>query len=681
MVGLIGCGSDAGPRSSDAPVPTEDGVRESEPATAPVKTVREKLEGLEEPLAEWLLSTDMTDDGVLAADYMVVLENVGMMADDCPLSQAKTFVLSDDLIGGKPFPRTVSTICNGGPEGGKFFLAASFQDRTNPKDIDLRKLEMFVWEESQKRHIFYAMNPVPGPGGLVKVDVEPERCPGCHLTPANLDRSHMPMLPIMNELTQPWPHWNGVPGFVSHETFLLPDETRDAPNFRKVIGFVEPTLPNTEPPPATHLAPAREFELTIKDAIGRVNAERIKMRNQPAQLDQAMSMLRPLFCEEQINYASEDGGEFLTTAIVPMHTPFAKANMASQWAWQEEKMHFEDANTPLNLVPVRGYSDIEFEGKLMSFSVLKPLDVLRVRAIDWRRPLFSPMRCDMWKRALAKLRAGEIKVKIARGETNQSLVKKLLPLVLTDESGSLIPAAPDKLIAISRIQNASVTGPRLISERKEVTMREFGDMIQVHFDEVLAAGRPPIGLLASENICIVEKEFPNQPALPEGACNQARVAMAAFEAARSLDGRAPPAVKGAAKPVVGIPDGDPAGVKSIINIGYDDPMFASKAPVNSIAVRVSIQHPWRGDLVLILTAPGGTSFTLANFGPTDSADNVEQLFTPIVSSEIPPGDWTLQVIDRKAENVGVLRHWTLGINTEAPQMLDPGERPIPTQKH
>jgi subtilisin-like proprotein convertase family protein len=60
---------------------------------------------------------------------------------------------------------------------------------------------------------------------------------------------------------------------------------------------------------------------------------------------------------------------------------------------------------------------------------------------------------------------------------------------------------------------------------------------------------------------------------------------------------------------------------------------------------------------------------------------VQQEFTPIINTDVPAGDWTLTVIDRKTGHHGTLKKWSLGVNREAPLMLAPGERPKPTEKH
>jgi hypothetical protein len=51
-------------------------------------------------------------------------------------------------------------------------------------------------------------------------------------------------------------------------------------------------------------------------------------------------------------------------------------------------------------IPVRGNSDTAVENLLVSTKVLTAEQVLRVRALDWKRPVFSEFRCGLWKEAV-----------------------------------------------------------------------------------------------------------------------------------------------------------------------------------------------------------------------------------------------------------------------------------------
>ncbi|MEV8503518.1 M4 family metallopeptidase [Actinoplanes sp. NPDC051475] len=76
-------------------------------------------------------------------------------------------------------------------------------------------------------------------------------------------------------------------------------------------------------------------------------------------------------------------------------------------------------------------------------------------------------------------------------------------------------------------------------------------------------------------------------------------------------------------------------------------------------VAVNIVHTYRGDLVVDLLAPDGTSYRLKNSSLFDSADNVDQTYTTNLSSEAGDGAWKLQVRDVYSQDTGYINTWTL----------------------
>lgn len=177
-----------------------------------------------------------------------------------------------------------------------FFIAASFRE-DGTDDVDARRIEMFAWDPDALRYHFYEANPAESPAnaGKVKVGVEPARCRDCHLAPRGLSSTlgeRMPMTPIMNELTRPWVHWNAEPDARNFQ-YDVPEPTRKAPHFR---AYGE-----------ERLASAARLEKIIAAGHGKVASARIReRRTSPASVEASMAMLRPLFCEEQVNYATED---------------------------------------------------------------------------------------------------------------------------------------------------------------------------------------------------------------------------------------------------------------------------------------------------------------------------------------------------------------------------------------
>ena len=80
----------------------------------------------------------------------------------------------------------------------------------------------------------------------------------------------------------------------------------------------------------------------------------------------------------------------------------------------------------------------------------------------------------------------------------------------------------------------------------------------------------------------------------------------------------------------------------------------------SVSVAVDISHTYRGDLVIDLIAPDGTSQTLHS-RTGGSADDIDRTYAPGFDGTGIAGDWTLRVSDRAGGDVGTLNGWTLTI--------------------
>ncbi len=120
-------------------------------------------------------------------------------------------------------------------------------------------------------------------------------------------------------------------------------------------------------------------------------------------------------------------------------------------------------------------------------------------------------------------------------------------------------------------------------------------------------------------------------------------------------------------PDLAIPDNQPVGISDAIVVNRS-------SSVGTVAVEVNITHTYRGDLKLALISPMGTAVRL--FGRTapifDGRDNLVARFTTenvpalaALSGESAEGNWTLQVADLAAVDVGKLNTWilTLGLST------------------
>ncbi|MFJ8535971.1 S8 family peptidase [Streptomyces sp. NPDC093591] len=80
---------------------------------------------------------------------------------------------------------------------------------------------------------------------------------------------------------------------------------------------------------------------------------------------------------------------------------------------------------------------------------------------------------------------------------------------------------------------------------------------------------------------------------------------------------------------------------------------------SALQVGVDITHTYRGDLVIDLVAPDGSTYRLKSASSSDSADNVKTTYTVNASSETANGTWKLRVQDTAAQDTGTLNSWKL----------------------
>ncbi len=115
-----------------------------------------------------------------------------------------------------------------------------------------------------------------------------------------------------------------------------------------------------------------------------------------------------------------------------------------------------------------------------------------------------------------------------------------------------------------------------------------------------------------------------------------------------------------------IPDGDSQGVSSVL-------MSTQSGEINALRVWVNIEHPWRGDLQVVLRSPLGTEVVLHNRTGSD-LDDLHVLYPDSTrvdgpgtladfSGEPAEGDWSLVVKDLAAGDEGRLLDWCLELTT------------------
>ncbi|MCG5453575.1 MULTISPECIES: S8 family peptidase [Micromonospora] len=106
---------------------------------------------------------------------------------------------------------------------------------------------------------------------------------------------------------------------------------------------------------------------------------------------------------------------------------------------------------------------------------------------------------------------------------------------------------------------------------------------------------------------------------------------------------------------VSIPDAGSAVTSSITISG------CGRNASSTSTVAVNIVHTYRGDLVIDLLAPDGSSYRLKNSSTSDSADNVNATYSVNVSGEAADGIWRLQVRDTYSADTGYINTWTLTV--------------------
>ncbi|MFG2777074.1 S8 family serine peptidase [Streptomyces prunicolor] len=104
---------------------------------------------------------------------------------------------------------------------------------------------------------------------------------------------------------------------------------------------------------------------------------------------------------------------------------------------------------------------------------------------------------------------------------------------------------------------------------------------------------------------------------------------------------------------VAVPDAGSAVESSIAVNGR-----SGNAP-SALQVGVDITHTFRGDLVLDLVAPDGSTYRLKSASTSDSADDVKATYPVDASSESANGTWKLRVQDTAAQDTGTLNSWKL----------------------
>lgn len=394
-----------------------------------------RLTDFGDPIAA-LLRERATARGTLAGDYRTVVDEVGQRLGCDSTTEASFVVLSNEAF----TPKLILSRCaDDAVAASQFFLALPAVDAAGGTDAQL--VHMVAWDPSAKLYRRYSTR--AGAGGEMSVNVEPKFCLGCHGGPEKLGV----WTPLMNELTNPWSGWNAEPGFRSQlfDEYLAP-AVAASPVYRAV----------TDP---VRLRSAADLEPIVRAGIDRVTSARVQQREATADLETALALLRPLFCDESVNFVSElhGGGEIRSAAFIDPALPrlFGEAGVTGPWPWLDQTTVFlppATASEPaLTLMPVRGETTIRAELALVTRGVLSAAQVLAVRSIDWSRPVASHERCTLFREGSERARAAGSHV----ATSNAELIRQLYAGIMNG-IGTL---APTELGALVDEQLRAATRP------------------------------------------------------------------------------------------------------------------------------------------------------------------------------------------------------------------------------
>jgi hypothetical protein len=450
------------------------------------------LAGFDDPIAQWL-RTAVNDAGVVEGDHTTWLDGLRAHLGCAEEVANRYIVLSNEAL----HPKVLATECSDDPSAASRMFAV-FEPKEDA-DVDTDRFRLVGWDPTAAAYRRYQV--VPAEGGRA-VAVEPAFCTACHGGPYGLSE----WTPIMNEMTNPWAQWNAEPGFASFAFEAFPDA-------------VGPAL--AELTAGDRLASASDLEPIVRAAIDRTTVARLARRDEPAMIEAAAALVRPVFCDESINYVSEihDSGEIEISAVLDPGLRRALASLRPDADWSflaADVLHLEPpvGDAPrLVLVAVRGETTVQAEAALLSRGVLAAIDLLRVRALDWRTPVGSAARCSRFEAALANADRIDAEASVTAAE----LARALFDLALEVPGGSLADAGPDAVVALA---DASDTAAWAAIEAGDyaahvLTVDALGEAIELAVaDDATAAGRARLQSLRIARGCAAQGTYPTAPIIP-----------------------------------------------------------------------------------------------------------------------------------------------------------------------
>ena len=474
--------------------------------------VLEAIEGHGDAIAGYLRDA-VTERGTLAGNYRDVLDGVGSALGCAPETERSFVVLSNTGF----IPKTVFARCADDPQqASRFFLAVpAVRDAGGDTDVDPQVLHLSAWDEQAGTFRIYSTRPVDD--GEMGVNVSPSFCLGCHGGPHQLPYWQ----PLMNEMTNPWSGWNAEPGFRSQ----LFDEFLD-PGIAEGTVYQDLTADEL-------LDSASNLEPIIRAGIERLNGARLLAREQAPDVDRALALLQPMYCDESINFVSEmhGGGQIRASSVIdPTLAIYLRAGgLAVDWPWANgDDLRLPSAPSEweaLTLVPVRGESSLAVEVSLVSRQVLDPLQALRVRALDWTHPVLSEFRCALFRAGAERIRAGAIDAHIAAmpdGASTADLVPlaydEIMKLATADGLVALAPGAGADVVSIPDAADPEVQALLMDGDVSALgaPASEFGALIQTYVDGI---DREDLRAIRQARACRALQEYPVTPIYPDLDCD------------------------------------------------------------------------------------------------------------------------------------------------------------------
>ncbi|MBX7083207.1 MAG: hypothetical protein K1X88_28630 [Nannocystaceae bacterium] len=498
------------------------------------------LAGFNDPIATWL-KANLDKNGQIDVAYLDMLEAIAKQ-QGCDKASIDSYIISDALVvdGKDPFPRVVNTVCSGDrTKADLAFFALSFADEAGV-DLEPREIEMFAWDAAAFQYRFYAGHVVEGSDTKVALELDPSRCHECHEQAPDIPGLKMPMTPIMNELSAPWQHWHAEPVSFDH---TVPAATEKAPMFKLLAGEG-----------SAFRKSAARLEQTIRSAFQqRVATARLRLRRNPANVDEAMSLLRPLFCDEHLTFVTEDGGSGLLSAASVVDDGLASVYFQIKgtgwpWEWWNDKMlRLTPPGAPdrITMMATRGQAMVAYEKQALSTRALTTDQVMRVRALGWNEPTMSALRCGLFQNALPRVQSDP--PPFAAGAKNLDLFPLLIDRILTVHKGdfglggSSMPnevalVSPDagKFITLAKGDGASLQTlvDAIVAKSLATatcgtdgsgfclaTADSFGAMIEARFKAIEAAPRTALTAQRNQLACQAKERYPNAPHIGDLDCS------------------------------------------------------------------------------------------------------------------------------------------------------------------